>query len=153
MTDNDLAISRDIYPMPAFLTLTVSELQRSVDWYTNGLDFIELARMPHLVHLRRFRTQDILLFPARPGAPVDTGAGWSFSLRAGSGLRELGARLAAHAPGSTAGVRRMAWNVDELRCTDPDGYTIVFSEGVPDDERDQAFSAAVLDSIVPTQLS
>ena len=147
---SDLTITRDIYPMPAFLTLTASDLERSVRWYTQGLDFIELARMPHLVHLRRFRTQDILLFPHRPGAPaVDPGVGWSFSLRGGPGMPALAERLAAFAPDSSAGVLRMPWNVDELRCVDPDGYTIVFSEQVPDAEMDAAFSATVLDSIVP----
>jgi len=43
----------------------------------------------------------------------------------------------------------MPWNVDELRCTDPDGYTIVFTERVPEDEMDQEFSAAVLASLIP----
>lgn len=147
MTD-DLSISRDIYPMPAFLTITVADLERSVAWYTRGLDFVELARMPHLVHLRRFRTQDILLFPLRPGAAIDPGSGWSFSLRGGPALRALGERLTAFRAESTSGVQRMPWNVDEMRCTDPDGYSIVFSEGVPEAERDAVFSAEVLGSIV-----
>jgi catechol 2,3-dioxygenase-like lactoylglutathione lyase family enzyme len=148
--DDDLTITRDIYPMPAFLTLTVSDLERSVRWYTQGLDFVELARMPQLVHLRRFRNQDILLFPPQPGRPAaDPGAGWSFSLRGGPGLPVLAERLAAHAPVASTGVQRTPWNVDELRCTDPDGYIIVFSERVPEDEMDQAFSAVVLGSLVP----
>ena len=147
--DDDLIITRDVYPMPAFLTLTVSDLERSVAWYTEGLDFVELARMPQLVHLRRFRNQDILLFPPRPDRPAaDSGAGWSFSLRGGPGLPALARRLAARAPDASAGLQRMPWNVDELRCTDPDGYTIVFTERVPEVEMDQEFSAAVLGSIV-----
>jgi len=146
--DDDFTITRDIYPMPAFLTLTVSDLERSVRWYTEGLDFVELARMPQLVHLRRFRNQDILLFPPHPGRPgPDAGAGWSFSLQGGPGLPTLAQRLAAHAPDASAGLQRMPWNVDELRCTDPDGYAIVFTERVPEDEMDQAFSAAVLASL------
>lgn len=147
-SSDDLTVTRDIYPMPAFLTLTVSDLARSVAWYTTALDFVELARMPHLVHLRRFRTQDILLFPARPGAAIDAGTGWSFSLRGGPGLPALASRLMAESPASSSGLQRMPWNVDELRCVDPDGYAIVFSEGVPDEERDQTFSAQVLGSIV-----
>lgn len=148
--NDDLTITRDIYPMPAFLTLTVADLERSVRWYTDGLDFVELARMPHLVHLRRFRHQDILLFPQRPGLPAaESGAGWSFSLRGGPGLPALAERLAAYAPGASPGVQRMPWNVDELRCTDPDGYTIVFSERVPEEESDPVFSAAVIASVIP----
>jgi len=146
--NDDLTITRDIYPMPAFLTLTVSDLERSVRWYTEGLDFVELARMPQLVHLRRYRYQDILLFPHQVGWPAgDPGAGWSYSFRGGPGLPALAERLAAHAPGASAGLQRMPWNVDELRCTDPDGYTIVFTERVPDDEMDQEFSAVVLASL------
>lgn len=148
--NDDLTITRDIYPMPAFLTLTVSDLERSVRWYTEGLDFVELARMPQLVHLRRYRHQDILLFPHQADLPAgDPGAGWSYSLRGGPGLPALAERLAAHAPGSSAGLQRMPWNVDELRCTDPDGYTIVLTERVPESEMDQVFSAAVLASLLP----
>jgi hypothetical protein len=33
-------ITRDIYGMPAFVTFVVADLARTVDWYTNGLDFI-----------------------------------------------------------------------------------------------------------------
>ena len=147
--NDDFTITRDIYPMPAFLTLTVSDLERSVHWYTHGLDFVELARMPHLVHLRRFRTQDILLFPQRPGGTaVHPGNGWSFSLRGGPALPALAERLAAYVPEASVALQRTPWNVDELRCTDPDGHTIVFSERVPGDEMDQEFSTAVLGSIV-----
>lgn len=150
MIEQPTTVTRDIYPMPAFLTLTVSDLERSVLWYTEGLDFVELARMPQLVHLRRFRFQDILLFPQRPGTPpAAPGAGWSYSLLGGPGLPALAERLAAHSPGASAGMQRMPWNVDELRCVDPDGYTIVFTERVPDDQIDEAFSAAVRASLVP----
>jgi hypothetical protein len=31
-------ISRDIYGMPCFVTLTVTDLDRTVDWYVNGLE-------------------------------------------------------------------------------------------------------------------
>lgn len=154
MIEQTTTVTRDIYPMPAFLTLTVSDLERSVRWYTGALDFVELARMPQLVHLRRFRNQDILLFPQRPGTPPATpGAGWSYSLLGGPGLPALAERLAAHSPGASTGastgMQRMPWNVDELRCVDPDGYTIVFTERVPDDQMDEAFSAAVRASLVP----
>src|SRR3954447_14597063 len=40
------AISRDIYPMPAFVTLEVPDVDRTVDWYVNGLDFILLFTLP-----------------------------------------------------------------------------------------------------------
>jgi catechol 2,3-dioxygenase-like lactoylglutathione lyase family enzyme len=148
MIQDSATITRDIYPMPAFLTLTVADLERSVAWYTQGLDFIELARMPQLVHLRRFRNQDILLFPAEPGSRVETGSGWTLSLQGGGALPALAERVGAYAPNSSSGMVRRPWNVDELRCTDPDGYTIVFTDRVPDDEMDEGFSAAVRASVV-----
>ncbi|HZN73388.1 MAG TPA: hypothetical protein VFC00_17100 [Micromonosporaceae bacterium] len=52
-------VSREIYGMPVFVTLTVADLDRTVDWYVNGLGFISLFTMPGpdggpaLVHLRR----------------------------------------------------------------------------------------------------
>ena len=147
--DPELETTRDIYPMPAFVTLTVTDVDRSVDWYTNALDFVELARMPHLVHLRRFRYQDILLLPARPGQQISPGRGWAFSLRGGPGLEDLGRRIEEHSPGSSEGPQRTPWNVIELRCTDPDGHLVVLSERVPETDMDQHFSAEVRASIVP----
>jgi hypothetical protein len=39
-------ITRDIYGMPTFVTFTVVDVERTVDWYVNGLDFIPLFTMP-----------------------------------------------------------------------------------------------------------
>ena len=68
----DAGITRDIYPMPAFVTLEVIDLERTADWCVNGLDFLELFRMPgpggapSLVHLRRWRYQDSSYESAKP---------------------------------------------------------------------------------------
>ena len=76
-------ITRDIYGMPAFVTFTVSDLDQTIDWYVNGLDFIVLFSIPgpdgpSLVHLRRWRYQDILIRHGR--AP--TGGQWTYSIMA-----------------------------------------------------------------------
>ena len=63
-------IDRGIYVMPQFVTFEVSDMAAARRWYANGLGFVELAVLPGpagdpaLVHLRRFRYQDILLVPA-----------------------------------------------------------------------------------------
>lgn len=145
-------ITRDIYAMPAFVTLPVAELDRTVDWYVNGLDFIALFTMPGpggapaLVHLRRWRYQDILV---RPGdSPADgraaAGGGWSFSVMAvAEQLDGLAERARAHGGGTVEGPYDTPWNTRDLRVTDPDGYTVVYTARRPEADRDVRFSAMI----------
>jgi catechol 2,3-dioxygenase-like lactoylglutathione lyase family enzyme len=135
-------ITRDIYPMPAFVTLEVSDLERTVDWYVNGLDFVELFRMPgpggvpSLVHLRRWRNQDILVRPGQAGP----GAGVALSLAAlAEDLPALAERARAHGGGSVDGPVDTPWNSRDLRTIDPDGYRLVYTARRPAGERDAQF--------------
>jgi catechol 2,3-dioxygenase-like lactoylglutathione lyase family enzyme len=138
-------ITRDIYGMPAFVTFTVADLDRTVDWYVNGLDFIVLFTLPGpdgapaLVHLRRWRYQDILV---RRGAPP-TGGEWTVSVMATvEQLAALAERARAHGGGSVEGPSDTPWNTRDVRTTDPDGYTVVFTARRPE-ERDEAFGAMI----------
>lgn len=141
-------ITRDIYGMPAFLTLSVSDLDRTVDWYVNGLDFVSLFTMPGpdggtgLVHLRRWRYQDILV---RPGGNADTAPrGWTLSVMAeASELDDLAARARAHGGGSVEGPLDTPWNTRDLRTVDPDGNVVVFTARRPEGQRDEAFSTRI----------
>ena len=99
--------------MPAFLTLTVADIERSVDWYVNGLDFIVLFTLPgpegrpSLVHLRRWRYQDILV---RTGVPP-AGGDWTFSIMAEADqLDQLAERAQAHGGGTVEGPDDTPWN-------------------------------------------
>ncbi|HTJ33917.1 MAG TPA: VOC family protein [Dactylosporangium sp.] len=136
------AITRDIYGMPAFVTFTVADLARTVDWYVNGLDFIELFSMPGpqgpvLVHLRRWRYQDILV---RPG-PVAPGGGWTYSVSANiAELDALAERAWAHGGGSVHGPFDTPWNTRDVHATDPDGYTVVYTAHRPPQQQDEAFN-------------
>jgi len=137
-------ITRDIYGMPAFVTLTVADLERTADWYVNGLDFIVLFTMPGpdgtpaLVHLRRWRYQDILV--RRGQAPV--GGDWTISVMAAvEQLDGLAERARAHGGGEVEGPVDTPWNTRDLRATDPDGYTVVYTARRPEGERDERFSA------------
>lgn len=137
-------ITRDIYGIPAFVTLTVTDLQRTVDWYVNGLDFIALFTMPGpdgsaaLVHLRRWRYQDILV---RPGeSPV--GGEWTLSVMAAAEeLDAIAERARAHGGGAVEGPADTPWNTRDLRTTDPDGYTIIYTSRRPESQRDERFNA------------
>src|SRR5690606_4778964 len=99
---------------------------RAVDWYVNGLDFISLFTMPGpdgapaLVHLRRWRYQDILL--CKGAAPV--GGEWTISVMAtAEQLPAIAARARAHGGGTGEGPADTPWNTRDLRLTGPDGYT------------------------------
>jgi catechol 2,3-dioxygenase-like lactoylglutathione lyase family enzyme len=141
-------ITRDIYGMPAFTTLTVADLDRTVDWYTNGLDFIVLFTVPGpdatpaLVHLRRWRYQDILVRPGltrRDRAPA--GGEWSISVMADADhLDDLAKRARDHGGGAVEGPFDTPWNTRDVRFTDPDGYTVVYTARRPEGERDERFS-------------
>ncbi|MET9066155.1 VOC family protein [Streptosporangium sandarakinum] len=137
-------ISRDIYGMPAFVSLTVADLDRTVDWYVNGLDFISLFTVPGpggepaLVHLRRWRYQDILV---RPGK-ADPGKGWTIGVMADlEQLDALAERARAHGGGTVEGPADTPWNTTDLRVTDPDGYTVVYTARRADGDRDARFNA------------
>ncbi|GAA3841514.1 hypothetical protein GCM10022226_74980 [Sphaerisporangium flaviroseum] len=129
--------------MPAFVTLNVADLDRTVDWYVNGLDFIALFTMPGpggrpaLVHLRRWRYQDILV---RQGE-VSAGTGWTVSMMATrEQLGDLAERARIHGGGVVEGPVDTPWNTTDLRVTDPDGYTLVYTARRADEERDAAFT-------------
>jgi catechol 2,3-dioxygenase-like lactoylglutathione lyase family enzyme len=140
----DAGVTSDIYPMPAFATLEVADLERAVDWYVNALDFVELFRMPgpggkpSLVHLRRWRYQDILVRPGEPGR----GAGVVLSFAAlAEDLPALAVRARAHGRGIVEGPVDTPWNSRDLRFVDPDGYRLVYTSRRPDGRRDQRFEA------------
>jgi catechol 2,3-dioxygenase-like lactoylglutathione lyase family enzyme len=142
----DVGITRDIYPMPAFVTIEVSDLERTVDWYVNALDFVELFRMPgpggspSLVHLRRWRHQDILVRAGEAGL----GAGIVVSVAAlAEDLPALAARARAHGGGSVDGPVDTPWNSRDLRVTDPDGYRLVYTARRRVGERDQQFEELI----------
>jgi catechol 2,3-dioxygenase-like lactoylglutathione lyase family enzyme len=144
MNDVTPEITRDIYGMPAFVTLTVADLESTVDWYVNGLDFISLFSMPGpdgapaLVHLRRWRYQDILV---RAGA-APTGGEWTISFMAvAEQLDAIAERARAHGGGIVEGPADTPWNTRDLRLTDPDGYVVVYTARRPAGERDERFSA------------
>jgi catechol 2,3-dioxygenase-like lactoylglutathione lyase family enzyme len=139
-------ITRDIYPMPAFVTLVVADVDRTVDWYVNGLDFIALFTMPGpdgklgLVHLRRWRYQDILV---RPGDDPPAG-GWTISISAlAEQLDGLVERAKAHGGGTVDGPTDTPWNTRDVTTVDPDGYTVVYTARRPEGERDERFGAMI----------
>jgi catechol 2,3-dioxygenase-like lactoylglutathione lyase family enzyme len=144
------AITREIYGMPTFVTLLVTDVDASVSWYTDGLGFISLFTVPGpggapaLVHLRRWQFQDILIRPA-PNSPepnpVVSGSSMTLSFAAVyDEIEGLADRARAHGGGIVEGPRDTRWNTRDLVTTDPDGNTVIFTAGRPADVADEGFS-------------
>jgi len=155
MTENAIEvpvpeITREIYAMPAFVTLEVSDVRATVAWYTDGLGFIDLFTMPGpdgtpvLVHLRRWKYQDILLRPATGPVVAPTGSRISVSARY-EDLAGLAERARRHGGGQVEGPADTAWNTHDVTTVDPDGYTVVFTAPRPAGEWDQKFAERILE--------
>ncbi|MDQ2661099.1 MAG: VOC family protein [Actinomycetota bacterium] len=138
-------ITRDIYGMPAFATLLVADIDATVSWYTDGLGFINLFTIPApdgsaaLVHLRRWRFQDLLVRPS--SGPVNPGSGPTLSFAAVyDEVEGLAARARAHGGGIVEGPVDTPWNTRDLTTTDPDGNEVIFTAGLPPELMDARFS-------------
>lgn len=126
-------IDHEIYGMPAFVTLIVRDLAASRAWYAS-LGFIELAVMPpgqsepHLVHLRRYRYQDLLLVPGEPEMVGGDAVRISFSHTGPlEELDDIAARLSELGVGRVEGPARTPWYAIELAAHDPDGHVVVLT--------------------------
>ena len=141
-------IDLSIYVMPCFVTLAVSNLELAQRWYIDGLGFALLAAVPGssgevaLIHLRRWRYQDLLLVPARhplPSTPTDRGIRLTFSAH-GTDLDALVASARATGGGSVEGPTATPWNTLDVLARDPDGYEVVFTSTLPSHLQDPAFA-------------
>ncbi len=156
-------IDRSIYPMPMFTTFRVRDLDVSRDWYVQALGFVELAVMPGedgqpaLVHLRRYRHQDVLLVPAPMDGdgPSATGeATGSSSVDTTLSLAFLGSagELAAQADRARAmgtaveGPTETPWFATEVVVVDPDGNRLVLTRR-SDREVPQEWNDLVADAV------
>jgi catechol 2,3-dioxygenase-like lactoylglutathione lyase family enzyme len=140
------AIDLSIYVMPAFVTLTVSDLAVSRRWYVEGLGLAVLAEVPGpsgsvtLLHLRRWRYQDLLLVPGRsPDAPPARGVRLTFSAH-GANLDALVAQARAVGGGVVEGPAATPWNTRDVLARDPDGYEVVFTDSLPTELQDPEFA-------------
>lgn len=138
-------ITRDIYGMPAFVTLLVADVNATVSWYTDGLGFIKLFVIPGadgtpaLVHLRRWQFQDLLVRPSAD--PVAPGSGLYLSFAAVyDEIEQLADRARSHGAGHVEGPVDSTWNTHDLTTTDPDGHVVIFTAGRPPVHSDASFN-------------
>lgn len=121
----------DIYPMPMFTTLSVSDIASAADWYKEVLAFSSVFEMPTVAHLRYRKYGDVLLVPAESDIDPDQrgrGVRIHFTVE-GESVAEVAERARA-ADAAVSGPTETSHNTREVTITDPAGYTLVFSEPV-----------------------
>lgn len=123
-----------VYPMPAYVTFTVTDMAASIRWYVDGLGFTVVASLATrdgalgVTHLRREKYQDLVLVPARGAVRVPLGRGVRISFAAGGvDLVEIADRARAVGGGTIVGPAAAPWSTHDLVATDPDGYTVVLT--------------------------
>jgi catechol 2,3-dioxygenase-like lactoylglutathione lyase family enzyme len=131
-------MTEEIYPMPSFPVLIVSDLEASSNFYQNALGFKHIFTMPGpggrpaLVHLRWVRYADLLITRPRDGKDLTGPKGLGISLNFGMFDRvdsDIDA-FALHARkigANVTGPIDQPWNVREVTVLDPDGYKLVFT--------------------------
>jgi len=123
--------------MPNFAILVVSDLQKSLKWYTDGLGFWVEKQLDGpdgqlaVVHLRRAQYRDLLLRPAREPLPEPRGRGvrlsFTFFEETEETMKALAERLATIPVGTVEGPLSTPWNTVDVVATDPDGYVVVMT--------------------------
>lgn len=136
----------EVYPMPLFVRLTVTDLAASVDWYRE-LGFDVVYEMPAMAHVRYRKYADVMLVSEASDLGRDAGDDARPTPR-GDGVEiyvnvenesvddvaERATQAPAHAGADADGPHETGWNTREFAVRDPDGYRLVFSEPV-DTER------------------
>lgn len=132
-------MTEEIYPMPFFPLLIVSDLEVSSKFYQDVLVFKYIFTMlgpggqPALVHLRWLKYADLLIALPRDdqAIPEPRGAGVSLSFQMLERFEGSVDALAEQAKSKEAniisGPLNRPWNVRELTILDPDGYRLVFT--------------------------
>jgi uncharacterized glyoxalase superfamily protein PhnB len=130
--------TEEIYPMPGFPILNVTDLAASSRWYQEALGFRHVFTIPGpgggplLVHLRWVKYADLLL-GARLMAPGPRGLGVSLNFSAYLAERtvdDIAAQAAAAGAVIVAPPAQMPWNTRECTIQDPDGYQLTFSQPI-----------------------
>ena len=131
-------MTEEIYPMPSFPTLIVSDLAGSSNFYQNALGFKHIFTMPGpggqpaLVHLRWAKYADLLITRPRDGkelpAPKGVGVSLNFNIfdHFGGDIDAF-AKHARENGANVIGPIEQPWNVREVTVLDPDGYRLVFT--------------------------
>ncbi|HWD07121.1 MAG TPA: VOC family protein [Amycolatopsis sp.] len=137
---------REIYGMPMFPTIPVTDLEESKDFWLRGLGFIDLFSIPgRVTHLRRWAFQDVLLVPGEPAVP--SAMALSFACVPNQ-LPDIAKHCEDLRPGSASGPEEMPWNSLELTVVTPERTRVVMTAARPidpDSERAERLRSAGFD--------
>ncbi len=124
---------RGIYGMPIFITVPTSDLDASVDFWTEALGFFTLFSIPgRLVHLRRWAFQDVLLVPAPQEPSLASVPSMSVSFACVlPQIDEIAKACEQRRPGSVTGPRVTPWNSCEVEVITPEGVRVVLTAARP----------------------
>jgi catechol 2,3-dioxygenase-like lactoylglutathione lyase family enzyme len=131
-----MTTDQEIYPMPSFVTLAVSDVARSAAWYQDVLGFHHVATMgptatPMLVHLRWVKFADLLLVAERSPVTEKKGVActlcFSMFARGEASVDPLAEKARAAGATILAGPADMPWNAREVTIADPDGFRLNFT--------------------------
>lgn len=120
----------EIYPMPSFPMLEVSDLAASTRWYQDILGFVMVFEMPNaLAHLRWMKYADLLLVPERTPASEKKGVGVTLTFNMfDGGVDNLFEDVKAKGANVVGIPVTQPWNAREITILDPDGYKLKFSQ-------------------------
>ena len=130
MSDSD----HEIYPMPLFPQLTVSNLKKSTAWYeTLGFDII--YSMPVMSHVRYRKYADIMLVAEQAEeedsvsqSPTRGRGVATYVTVEDESIDDVATRAEDHGIEVAVPPHETNWNTRETTIHDPDSYELVFSE-------------------------
>lgn len=119
----------DVYPMPMFVTLEVSDVTKSTGWYQDVLGFTNVFQQPTVAHVRYRKYGDVLLvLGGNEYEERGHGVTTCFNVEDES-VKDVTER-AKEAGASVSGPYETGHNTREITITDPDGYAVRFSESI-----------------------
>lgn len=131
----------EIYPMPLFCQLAVSDVEASTAWY-EAIGFSTIYAMPVMSHVRYRKYADIMLVADH----VHEGVGFEEATRGGGlsiyitvdgeSVDDVAKRADEYGADIVTPPYNTTWNTREVAIRDPDGYTLVFAEV---SDRDKSF--------------
>ena len=145
----------EIYPMPMFPTIAVTDLAAVSGWYQAALGFAVVFAAPGgaMVHLRRRKYQDVLIIPARDGA-IGAPGSLTITFNADGEIDALAVRARGAAALGASGVTgpvATPWNTLDVRVVDPAGHRLVFTARNPHPDPEQAARVkAMFDAALPS---
>jgi uncharacterized glyoxalase superfamily protein PhnB len=150
----------EIYPMPMFAKISVTDIAAVARWYEQALGFAVVFQMPDpdgqpaLVHMRRKKYQDLLLVPARANHPRSDGLSLNFS--ADGEVDVIAERARSVAPVGVSSVAEPVdtpWNTRDLNVIDPAGNQLIFTgrQQNPDPQQTARWKATFARSRVKLQ--